>query len=347
MIELRSQPYSTSYRHPLKSFELSEVGAEIRFDPLTDNRVRVYDMNWHARTAVDYRDFAGHTSEHCPFCEHNIHRVAARFPPAISEQGHLTRGTVTLIPNVLPYAEHAAVAILTKEHIVPMGQMPEASIADGFGVMTEFAGRACAMQGHEYEFAHMYWNYLPASGGSLIHPHMQVYVTDMPLNYHRKMLDCAAAFRRRTGTGFIEAYAAHEEALGTRFVTRRGRCALLAPFAPKGMLGELWITIDGRYHWRDFTDDDFADAAALIADVSTWLDSRLIAGLNLALFASPASCADLMCHIRIYPRVYRNTDTYANDVEAPTLLYGESFCVLPPERTAAELRRFMESRHAD
>lgn len=340
MITLKKEFYSTSYLHPRKDFQLSDVRAEMRFDPLTGHRVRVFEIDWQTKR-VDFYELGEKSKHRCPFCEGVLEQKAARFDPKLCENGHFKKGSVTLIPNILPYAENAAVAVLTKEHVVPMGTMPEETIFNGLSLMAEYAFKVSAFDRKDYQYALLHWNYMPTSGGSLIHPHMQVYVTNTPLNYHARVLEKASEFTKRIGVEFFQAYLEKEVQENERFITKRDRVNLVAPFASRGMLGEFLLIIEGSYNYREITGEDFANVASLIKDLCLFFDSRNIPGFNLALFSSPLDDRIMLNHIRIYPRVYRDIDVFATDVETPTLLYGESFSLISPERNAKLMKEFL------
>lgn len=342
MIELRKEIYKTTYCHPRKNFEITDVYAEMRYDPLTGHRVRVYEIDWCTRP-VNFYELGSKSAHRCPFCEGALEKYGARFHPQFCKEGHMKNGEVTLIPNILPYAENAAVAVLTKEHVVPMGRMSEETIFNAFSLIFNYAIKVSEFQKKQYKYAHLHWNYMPTSGGSIIHPHMQVYVTDEPLNYHKRLLEKSVEFYNSHGKEFFKTYSEYEERERVRFITKSGRSVLLSPFASRGMLGEFIIIVNDVFNYNDFTIDDLSDISGLIHKAMLFFEKRLIPGFNMALYTSPINSQIMQSHIRIYPRVYRDTDTFATDVETPTLLYGESFSLISPEKNAALFRKFIEN----
>ncbi len=342
MITFRKEIYSTRYLHPRKGFQLSEVKAEMRFDPLTGHRVRVFEIDWQTKK-IDFVTIGEKSRHRCPFCEEVFEEKAARFNSELCQEGHFKKGDVRLIPNILPYAENAAVAVLTKEHVVPMGAMSAETVYYGLSLMIEYAKTVSHFDKKDYKFALIHWNYMPTSGGSLIHPHMQVYVTDTPLNYHARVLEKAREFLKKNGVEYFQAYLKKEEEDKERIVEKRGPVCLLSPFASRGMLGEFLLVVENSYNYRDFSEEDLAHIASLLRDLSLFLDSRNIPGFNMALFSSPLNEKVMLNHIRIYPRVYRDVDVFATDIETPTLLYGESFSLVSPERNASLCREFFRN----
>ncbi len=343
MISFKKEIYNTTYLHPRKNFEKTHIFAEMRYDPLTGHRVRVFNVDWWKTNRVDFFSMGSNSKGRCPFCEGAIEKFAARFLEDFCQEGHFKRNECTLIPNILPYAENAAVAVLTKEHIVPMGTMKASIIEDGIKLVLDYAKDISAFDKKDYDYALLHWNYMPPSGGSLIHPHMQVYVTDTALNYHKRVLERACEFRKKYNAEFFIEYLKKELEEQERFIIKKGRCYLISPFAGRGMLGEFLIIINDSYNYRDITDDDIKDISHLIYGLTLFLDKKSIPAFNLALFSSPVKERIMLNHIRIYPRVYRDTEVFATDIETPTLLYGESFSLISPEKNASELREFLET----
>lgn len=342
MIELKKEVYKTSYLSPRNNFELTDVYAEKRYDPLTGHRVRVYEIDWYTKP-VDFYALGAKSQKRCPFCTGKLELYGARFNPEFCKDGHLKKGEVVLIPNILPYAENAAVSILSKEHVVPMGKMVKKTVFDSISLIFDYAKKISKFQKKRYKFAHLHWNYMPTSGGSIIHPHMQVYVTDEPLNYHRRVLEKAKEFREKTSQEFFETYLNFEEKEQERVIQILDRCTLIAPFASRGMLGEFMIILKEAFSYEDITEKDIDETSSFIYNLMLFFESKLIPGFNMAFYASPIDSKIMRAHIRIYPRVYRDTDTFATDIETPTLLYGESFSLISPEKNALEMREFLKS----
>jgi len=341
LVVLKKEIYKTKYLSPRNNFKLTDVYAEKRYDPLTGHRVRVYEIDWNTKP-VDFYELGEKSQKRCPFCDDKLNLYAARFDPAFCPEGFLKKGEVTLIPNILPYAENAAVSILTREHVVPMGKMPAKTISDSFSLIFEYAKDVSIFQKKTYKFAHLHWNYMPTSGGSIIHPHMQVYVTDEPLNYHRRVLEKAMEFQEKYGSEFFECYIRKEEEEKARIIYVDETLAFLSPFASRGMLGEFMIIFKHAFTYHDMTQEIIDKVSSVIYKLTLFFKSKCIPGFNLAFYASPVGEKVMRAHIRIYPRVYRDPDIFATDVETPTLLYGESFSLISPEKNAEMVRHFFE-----
>jgi len=75
-------------------------------------------------------------------------------------------------PNAFPYDQNNNVAIFSSRHFVPMNELTPEMMRDGFGVCHDYFHRVVEMNlGCKY--CSINWNYMPPSGGGLIHPHLQ------------------------------------------------------------------------------------------------------------------------------------------------------------------------------
>jgi UDPglucose--hexose-1-phosphate uridylyltransferase len=77
-------------------------------------------------------------------------------------------------------------------------------------------------------------NYLYPSGGSLPHPHAQVYLDHHPTTLMRLQREASIAYWTAQGRSYWEDLAETEEARGLRFVARVGRTRWITAFAPIG-----------------------------------------------------------------------------------------------------------------
>ena len=97
----------------------------------------------------------------CPFCPGNIETFTPLFP----DGKRITRGECTAFPNLFPFAQEHMVAVVTTAH-APAGFSPR-QISDALIVLAEGLSRSPEL------YPSINWNFLPSSGASLVHPHMQ------------------------------------------------------------------------------------------------------------------------------------------------------------------------------
>ena len=134
------------------------------------------------------------TDTWCPFCPDKVMVATPSFPEDILPEGRLVAGDKVLFPNIAPYDALGAVATLGGEHYIPMAAIEAERIAAGFELACEFFEKTSAI-GHPESIYHLIsWNYMPASGSSLIHPHLQVFATSSPPNRLQAELRAAASY---------------------------------------------------------------------------------------------------------------------------------------------------------
>ena len=340
MIEFRTETKRAQLHDPRKDFALAEIESEVRHDPLTGDTARICHFAMRAPPAPDLTEIDALSRPGCPFCRERIEAVTPRFPDDLVPGGRLRRGDATLIPNLFPYDDFSAIAVLCSEHVQRMDAMPERVVVDGLAVARDFIGVAAGrVAAGRPAYGMVTWNYMPASGGSQVHPHMQVIVTASPGNALARQLAAAQAFRARTGRVYAEALLEAERD-GPRWIGEQGRVAWLAPFTPTGVLGDAVAVIRDRATLSDLDDADVADFAASLVRVLKAFAARGLWSFNLCLMPDAFGAAPPRHRLtaRLLPRFYLNPKLHVSDASYLQLLLEERFAMLTPEEVAADLR---------
>ena len=121
-------------------------------------------------------------------------------------------------------------------------------------------------------------NYMPPSGASLVHPHLQSAHDACGLTGQRVLVEQSGAWQDGHGSSYWTALV-EQEAGGPRWVGRTGRVAWLTPFAPTGF-HEVWGVAGGAADLTELTEQD------TVADLGQGLSQILAAyrAWNLASF---------------------------------------------------------------
>jgi len=107
----------TRLLNPLKDFVLDEIPLEIRFDPLTGQTGRVFDLPYTPPEKPDLSKIIQQSKEiFCPFCPEALEKSTPLFPEEVIQGGRIMKGQALLIPNLLPIDKYAWVSILSTEH---------------------------------------------------------------------------------------------------------------------------------------------------------------------------------------------------------------------------------------
>jgi len=96
----------------------------------------------------------------CPFCPESVFSVTPVFP----DGNRIIRGESVTFPNLYPFGEGHIVTVLTRAHFAE--RFTRQQVLNGFlsqiDALSRFKG-----------YPSINWNFLPSSGASLVHPHMQ------------------------------------------------------------------------------------------------------------------------------------------------------------------------------
>ena len=174
--------------------ELAEgtTPVEFRTDPLTGRSLRLvpFDLSRVIRPDLDALEQRSREL-FCPFCPPNVTRITPVFPPDLVPEGTLNIGEAYGFPNLGPYDVHGAVIVVSPErHCIRLDAFDEGLITDALlTAHTHLQRVAEADPAARYHF--IAWNYLPAAGGSLVHPHLQSNAGFYPTNIQREVIEAS------------------------------------------------------------------------------------------------------------------------------------------------------------
>lgn len=337
-IEFRAERKIARLHDPRKGFELVTVESEVRRDPLTVETARICHFALTAAPPAGLDALVAASRAHCPFCPERVEAVTPRFPDALVSGGRLRRGDALLFPNLFPYDDVSAIAVLGGEHFHAMDAIPERIVVDGLTAARDFIRLAAPGFAGREASGIVTWNYMPAAGATQVHPHLQVIVTTTPGNGPARRVaaerEWFARHRRTYADMLVEA-----ERGGPRWIGEEGGIAWLAPFAPGGLLGDAQAVFGRAATVADLGDADIAAFAAGLARVLRGFARRGLWSFNLCLLPAPfAADGAHRLTARLLPRLYLNPAMHVSDVAYLHLLLEERFAMAWPEDVAAALR---------
>jgi UDPglucose--hexose-1-phosphate uridylyltransferase len=338
-VEFRRIPLTTRFLDPRRGFEPVEVTHEVRFDPLTGAVCRIAHFPLQPpRTSEDGKDGGGAAasdpSPPCPFCRPWVHTVTPRFLPDQHPAGRLERGDCVLVPNLSPYDQHSAVVAVGSRHRVAPTALRPADLADALLLVGAFLETLPAGQRH----GAVGWNYGPAAGASLDHPHLQCVAG--PRLPHGLAVEVAAEahYQERCGGSFWGDLVA-AEAYGPRWLGRRGPWSALAAFAPRGLFPDVLFVAPGLADLLDALPPAVEALAILVADVSAALAKMGVDAWNLTVLPTLAAGQPPgALRARLVPRLHPVPGTASSDMTWIQLGLGEAVTAAWPERWAEQLR---------
>jgi galactose-1-phosphate uridylyltransferase len=278
------------------------------------------------------------TDAYCPFCPDKVLKATPCFPADIAPEGRFFREDQVLFPNLAPYDGLGAVATLGRTHYLPMAEIEPQRIAGGILLALDFFRRVHAI-GHPESVYHLIsWNYMPASGSSLIHPHLQVFASSTAPNQLREELTAAEAYFLANGRTYWDDLVRVERAEGRRFLGRLGRISWLASFAPFSVTGDVVAVVDECRGMLELTEADVAAIARGLTAAMAAYDRIGIYSFNVCFFPGAEGDRFARLHMVFSPRIYYNPVLATPDTTALRTLYNESICVGFPEDIVAMIR---------
>ncbi len=330
-MKFESIPRATALLDPNNGMARREILNEIRKDPLTGRTSRIChfrDLKWEK---PDIEKLIAGTENWCPFCPDKVLKVTPCFPPELVPEGRMHLEDKVLFPNIAPYDRLGAVATLGPRHYIPMTEIESGQIAGGFRLALNYFRHIEAM-GHPESVYHLIsWNYMPASGSSIIHPHFQVFATSWAPNLLREKLTAAKAYLQATTRNYWDDLVAAERSRNERFLGVIGRTTWLTVFAPLGAVGDVMAVVAGVNSTLELGDDDLEDLATGLTKLMRAYDRMGIYNFNMSFFAGSRQDAHARFHLIFSPRIYFNPAIGTPDVAALGRLFGESVCMGFPE----------------
>jgi galactose-1-phosphate uridylyltransferase len=327
---------------PRRQFALSTIESEVRYDPLTGNSGRLCHFVFQTPPPTDLQALITASAAQCPFCPDKVLNVTPRFPEDLVPEGRIRQGQAVLFPNLFPYDDISAIAVLSSRHFHPMDDMPVPMIEDGLRIARDFFRRleARPADGSRPAYGIVTWNYMPPAGASQVHPHLQVIHTTTPGNGLRRELAAEIAYRERHGRCYWQDLLAAEQREGARWIGASGSVLWYTPFVPTGLLGDCVAVFPERATLAAVDDAEITDFARGLRRVLQYFAGRGLWSFNMSLFPAPVG-ADARYHwltARLVPRFFLNAQWHVSDVAYLPLLLDERLSMVYPEETAAGLR---------
>jgi UDPglucose--hexose-1-phosphate uridylyltransferase len=323
------------------SGELAEVTIplEFRFDPLTGQSCRLVQFPPERIIRPDLVDLEQRSLElTCPFCPPLVEKITPRFPPELIPEGTIRIGKATAFPNAGPYDVYGTVVVISDEHFVRLGEFTLETVLNALLATYSYIRRVQEVD-PEAKYHFIAWNYMPPSGGSLVHPHMQGNIGYFPTSYQKQILEASQQYYKEMGTNYWKDLVEQERQRGERYIGTIGNTHWLTSFVPKGRLSDVLAIFPGKASIAELTEDDLHDFATGLLRTFSYLDELNLLSFNLATY-SGFDKKQFWAHARITPRgllLYSPIET--SDQFYYQILHDENICILPPEVACEKLKK--------
>ena len=336
-IQFRCESLLSRFQNPGDD-SYAERKLQVRFDPLLGTSARIAE-GVRLQTGVDAALASFRTPDpSCPFCAERIDKLTPRVTKDIVPAGRIRVGDTVLFPNLVPYSKHAAVAVFTPRHWLELRDFTPALIADNLAASLDYI-RAVAKIDADARFCAYNINYLYPSGGSLTHPHSQLYVDPFPTSMMRMQQASVAAYWNANRRCFWNDLVSEETERAERMISCDGPIVWLTPYAPIGF-NEVRAVLCERATILDLSSADLQALASGISRVLAWYDSIGYNSFNLAMYSgeSGKTSADrvnltMVTRTAMLP-FYRSDSMYLER------LHWEAALDRTPEDVAAAVREY-------
>jgi UDPglucose--hexose-1-phosphate uridylyltransferase len=333
----------SSFLDPRKGFHETTEKFQIRIDPLTGRSGHLSHFGAVKAQRLLLSDYERpEMRKGCPFCPELRDRSTPRFVRPVLPEGRLIKGEATLIPNLHPYDTYSGVIIMTDDHVVPLEKMTDERMWDTLALGVDFLKQVRSLDS-TLPYHLITWNYMPPSGGGLVHPHQQCFATAHPGNQYRDELSASKHFYETHGVNFWQEYIDEEKGLGQRHIGTIGSSQWLSSFVPLGLLGEAMCFFPEVFAVEDFTAENITDLSTGLQKLFAYYRDNDIYSFNASLFFGPADQNHFSCHLRVTPRTFLNTRDFAPDMSFHQVLLAEPVSVVVPEQLCKDLRSYFGS----
>ena len=339
-IRFVSHESESTFLDPRKGFQPSTAQFEVRIDPLTGRTGHFSHFGAITPPKLPIGTYTmPEVKGFCPFCPENRETRTPRFPDSAPVKGRPARNEAVLIPNLYPYDIYNGVVIMTGDHVVPLDRFDEGRLGDAFSLGIDFLTRIKSRDS-SLPYHVMTWNYMPPSGGGLVHPHQQHFASKYPGNQYMDELAASSRFFETNGVNYWDEFVSAERAQGERFIGEVGNSRWIASFVSLGLLGDIQCVFPGVYSVEDFTESHRDSLVQGLLKVFKYYMQAGIYSFNASLFFGPADQRFFSSHFRIVPRTFLNTRDYASDLNFFQAVLGEPVSVVMPETLSRNVREF-------
>jgi len=329
-------PLKTSFLSPFKDFAMDEIPFEIRYDPLTGETGRVYDLPYQVPERADPGPVIQRSREmFCPFCPDSLQKSTPLFPKELVQEGRIHRGGATLIPNLVPFDIYSGVAIMAPEHYLAMEELTPEAIRDAFSASLLFT-REVARFDQQVRYFSINWNYMPQSGSSLVHPHLQVNCGYIPTNHQRLQIEGCRRYYRDHGKEFWHDFMNLERECGERYIGEKGGTFWTMSYLPQAFLPDVWCIFREHHCLTQLKDEELEDFLQGLSRILVYFDHERIPSFNVSIFSIKEE-EHFRINARICPRLLPRP-IGNSDRAYLQILHKEPYTVKHPESLCQTVR---------
>ena len=314
----------------------TRVGLRWRRDPLTGASARILTgVKLQPQSRTDLTELVAKPA-FCPFDAEYLETATVPFPAELTPEGRIRVGRAVVVPNIMAYATHSAVGIYDPgRHFLDLDELTPSLVGDALGAMVRHAA-AVRRVDPSAVWSSVNANYLPPSGASLVHPHLQSAHDAHGLTAQRSLVEQSRGWKDRHGpywTALVD-----QEAGGPRWVGQTGQVAWLTPFAPTGF-HEVWGVVGGAADVTELTGEDTQALGQGLSQVLAAYKDWNLTSFNYGLIGGGPRAQEDGHRVLLKVVSRSNPDpVYRSDATYFERLWGEALIDVSPEEIAEGLR---------
>lgn len=277
------------------------------------------------KRGIDQTPVLNPLTEGCPFCPENVEKVT----PTFADGTRIIHGESVTFPNLFPFATWHTVTVITRDHAPE--RFTRRQLIDGLTAQRE------SLLNHE-GYPSINWNFLPSSGASLAHPHLQGMVDRQPPARVQCFIEGARRYHEERGGTYWRDMREHEGASERYlFGDEIMWIASAVPVGEREVLGLVPVaTLD---EFNEFI-PPYVDGILAIIELYRSLGTH---AFNLSLFFNDHAGEDFSVVCSMIARINPNAMSLS-DSSFMERLHLEPLILTYPEDVAASYTRLQERR---
>jgi len=274
----------------------------------------------------------------CPFCASHLETMTPRFPENLIKEGRLCYENSTVFPNAFPYDAYNALVTFSGDHWIEPGNFLPSYLLNGF-LSSILYVKKVSEQDENVKFASVNFNFLPAAGSGIPHPHLQIIVGKEPTLYPRILEEQSNRYQRRHRSNFWNDLVKTEEKIGERFIASEANLAVISCFAPRGRVGEILFLFEGGIPLTKLREKEVEIFSRNLSSIIKGYSNLNLFSFNMSWFSFINQNDYFWTQARFIPR-YQFPSSQACDVNYLEKIHQEYAVVISPEFLCESLKKY-------
>lgn len=322
------------FMNPFKEFSPDETSLEIRYDPLTGQTARIFDLNYKPIEKPDFESLIEKSGQgNCPFCPEAIEKSTTLYPEELIPEGKVRVGEACLFPNLLPLDRYTGVCVMSRRHFIPIHEFTPEIMKDAFTAALSFI-KQVARRDPRARFFNINWNYMSPAGSSILHPHLQVNSGEIPTRQNRLLMEASHSYFLANGSSFWADYAALERKTGERYLKDIGSTFWAMSFAPQGALPDISFLFIDSSSMLQLEEKDLDSFLRGLAGAIGYIHKQGLYSFNVSIFSGREN-EHFRVNGRVTPRLLLR-EIGNSDQTYYQVLHREPCSMKPPESVRKE-----------